>query len=281
MIKDFSDSFKAYLYDRTTSPLFGAFVVSWSVWNYEMILTIFSGWSVDKKIDFIQSVLYPNNPDLPWWGNYLSQSLDLFFYPFISAVVVLWLYPLPSKLVYTEWKKHQINMHNERLTLEKAQIVSTEVYEELRSEYFEMKAKLQSDLRERDEEIEYLQDLINKSKEDEIPSTKSAEPEESSILHNEHDSQKELTGPTADQNYKFKDDSMMLVFTVLANAEDTYLSSQELKNKMSIEKQMGSVATEYYLDKLEEDGLINDASSDYLRLTQKGRKVAVEQKFTR
>ena len=76
VFQDFSDSFKAYLYDRTTSPLFGAFAASWIAWNYEIILTIFSGWEVDKKIEFINTVLLPDNISEPPWYNFFIHSLD-------------------------------------------------------------------------------------------------------------------------------------------------------------------------------------------------------------
>lgn len=42
-MNDIFKSLKAYLYDRSVSPLTGAFIMSWSVWNYRVFLTIFAG----------------------------------------------------------------------------------------------------------------------------------------------------------------------------------------------------------------------------------------------
>lgn len=277
MIKDFSDSFKAYLYDRTTSPLFAAFAVSWCVWNYEMILTIFSDWSVDRKIYFIQSTLYPCDPWSPWWLNYLSHSLDLFFYPFVSAVAVLLLYPIPSKWVYIKWKSHQIQMHDKKLELEKTKLVSTEIHEKLRSEYFEMKAKFQSELRAKDEEIESLQESINKLKKDEVDTSSDDEADESRILQKDDQRAAEVND-NFNQNYEFKEEDLKLIFKTLAEEGD-YIEANRLKEMLRSRAGIGKTKTQYCLDQLERDGLIPSANNQYISLTPKGRKIAVEQEI--
>jgi len=39
---DIFKSIKAFLYDRVASPLFGAFVTAWSIWNYRVISILLS-----------------------------------------------------------------------------------------------------------------------------------------------------------------------------------------------------------------------------------------------
>lgn len=42
-------SMKAFLYGRSSSPLFGAFIVSWAVWNYRVIITLLSNEKLADK----------------------------------------------------------------------------------------------------------------------------------------------------------------------------------------------------------------------------------------
>lgn len=58
MIEDITNSVKAELYGRAVSPLFGAFFLSWAVWNWKFWLVVFSSMEVSEKIDFIDGVLY-------------------------------------------------------------------------------------------------------------------------------------------------------------------------------------------------------------------------------
>ena len=91
-------SIKAHLYDRTTSPLSGAFLISWGIWNYKFIVVLFSSLSVDEKFEYISSVLY-----VTW----LDYSLTGVVFPLITTVFLLFVYPYPSKLVYEFWRNRQ------------------------------------------------------------------------------------------------------------------------------------------------------------------------------
>lgn len=271
MLQDFSDSFKAYLYDRTTSPLFGAFAASWSVWNYELILTIFSDWSVDKKIDFIDTVLFPDNVAESTLYNFFMHSLDLFIYPFFWAVFILLIYPFPSKWVYVRWKNHQIKMHDKRLELEKSQLVSNDEYEKLREEFFSLKSKLQSEIRARDEEIEYLQKKNYSLSTFEI---KDAEPEEKVEKIRE---EQELTEEyEAQKTYVFPDKIAEEIFSMLT-LSNNFISLDQLLSKLGNSRGLTEVQLLYYLEKLAKDKLISLSNNNSAKLTEYGRRVAVEQ----
>lgn len=57
-LDDMFQSVKATLYDRVSSPLWGAFSLSWIAWNYRMLIVLFSSMSPDEKFEYIGNVLY-------------------------------------------------------------------------------------------------------------------------------------------------------------------------------------------------------------------------------
>ena len=61
MIEDISKSIKANMYERATSPLFGAFAISWAIWNYKTILAILSSMTVKEKVSYIENEIYAVN----------------------------------------------------------------------------------------------------------------------------------------------------------------------------------------------------------------------------
>lgn len=95
---DFIKSIKATLYDRTTSPLFGAFCISWIIWNYELILILFSSMEALEKINFIKLALYPT---------FVECILRGGVYPLITAGAFIYGYPYPAKFVYEFTYKKQ------------------------------------------------------------------------------------------------------------------------------------------------------------------------------
>lgn len=270
MFQDFSDSFKAYLYDRTTSPLFGAFAASWSVWNYEIILTILSDWSVDQKMYFMETTLFPSDPCENWLYNYFFHSLDLFFIPFFWAIFILLAYPWPSRKIYSIWKGHQIKLHDKKLQLEKTQLVSNEVHEKLREEYFNLKAKLQSELRVKNEEIEFLQDSLNNyQRQTQEVSEDLPFPE---VVSENHGFSEDGHG-----SYQFKDDDAVTIFKTIAKYDGKDIENLMYANH--IIKELGKTKLRYYLDQFEKDGIITVSMNNYVYLTKPGRIVAVEQGF--
>lgn len=267
MLQDFSDSFKAYLYDRTTSPLFGAFTFSWAVWNYEVILTILSGWSVDKKIYFMETTLFPYDPCESWLFNNFIHSLDLFFLPLISAVIILLVYPFPSQWIYVQWKSHQVKMHDAKLKLEKVQLVSNDVHEKLREEYFNLKTKLQNEIRTKDEEIEFLQKSLN----DKGISSDVVEKDNADIESQNDYEQENLIG-----KYEFKDEKAKYVLKAIANLDGEAINT--LISNNAFLKDLGKTKINYYIDQFKRDNLVKQTTK-YVYLTERGRIVAVEQKL--
>lgn len=63
MLTDVVNSVKAALYDRTSSPLFGAFAISWVGWNYRLLLVALSEGNYAEKLVYISGILYRSTQD--------------------------------------------------------------------------------------------------------------------------------------------------------------------------------------------------------------------------
>jgi len=124
MIDNIKKSLGAILYERTSSPLYGALIVSWFIWNWKIFyLTFFI--SEDKiKIDKI---------------SYISENLNdinnLIIYPLVSTLILLTVISFVSNgafwlnLKFENWKKDKKNIEEKKqlLTLEQ----SIEIREQL------------------------------------------------------------------------------------------------------------------------------------------------------
>ena len=68
MLDDFTKSIRSTLYDRVTSPLFGAFFISWCIWNYKLLFVLASSMPVKDKFGYIENVLFYNLKDVVLLG---------------------------------------------------------------------------------------------------------------------------------------------------------------------------------------------------------------------
>lgn len=61
MLEESNKSLIGYMRDRATSPLLGAFMISWMGWNYKFILVILAYIPLKDKFELIEEVLYPSS----------------------------------------------------------------------------------------------------------------------------------------------------------------------------------------------------------------------------
>ena len=117
MIDELKKSVNSTLYERVSSPFYGALIISWLVWNWKIVyLTFFiSEKKIEvNKIDFIAS-------------NFLDIHL-LLTYPLLSTAFVLTIAPFLTNgaywlhLKFNKWrtdKKHEVEK-SQLLSLEKS-----------------------------------------------------------------------------------------------------------------------------------------------------------------
>lgn len=155
MFDDIKKSISAILYERTTSPLFGTFIISWLVFNWKIVyLTLFI--SEDKievnKIDYITT-------------NY-NNEWNLIWYPLISTFLLITIIPIFSNgaywltIIYNKWKiekKKEIEL-SQQLTLEQSIA--------LRKQVSDQESQFERILSGKDLEIKQFREIIefNKSK---------------------------------------------------------------------------------------------------------------------
>lgn len=125
-------SIKAYLYDRSTSPLFGAFLLSWSAWNYKFIVVLLADEPLAAKFAFIGTLF--SHIDVDMWGHgfWLSGSfVNGFLVPALAAYVYMYGYPLLAKPVYEYSLKRQKELRELRQKAEDNRLLSIEESREL------------------------------------------------------------------------------------------------------------------------------------------------------
>lgn len=121
MLTELRKSIGYIIYERTTSPFWGAFVFSWLICNWKIWFVIFVV-NEDKlsvnKIDYV--------------SNNLVNWKPLILYPFISTLILVTIFPLLSNLAYwitIIYAKWRLDKKNE---VEKKQLLSIEQSIEIR-----------------------------------------------------------------------------------------------------------------------------------------------------
>jgi hypothetical protein len=144
MLSDFKKSIDNILYERLSSPLFGAFIFSWCIWNWKIIyLTIFvDSKLVGNKIDFITK-------------NYFSDW-QLLYYPILSTLFLILVYPLISTGAFWTTLKFEKIKNDLRNKEQNKQLLSLEQSIQLREEVRSQDEKFDKLLSKKNNEIELL-----------------------------------------------------------------------------------------------------------------------------
>lgn len=127
MINEIINSIRSQLYDRASNPLTGSFVISWSLWNYKIFLTIFSALSVQGKVEFIDQVLYPT----PY-----SFILQCVIYPLLTSLAYIYVYPIPSIKIFKYHKEKQKQLIELKNEIEGGTLITEKAARKLRSDHY-------------------------------------------------------------------------------------------------------------------------------------------------
>lgn len=146
MIHELANSFKAILYDRIVSPLSGAFICSWLMINWKLLMVIFDGnTSVVERIDYIE--------------NNLLNTNTILYYPIFSTLFIVIIYPWLSNIAYFLWQYANSFKLKTRLKFEDSSPLtlkqSIEIRKEMQRKDFEFNELLQG----KNEAISKLEDL--------------------------------------------------------------------------------------------------------------------------
>ncbi|MCJ8317927.1 hypothetical protein [Idiomarina sp.] len=151
MLEDLSKSIRADLYERSSSPLLGAFLTSWLLWNWKVVLVIFSSMGVVEKISHIDAVIY---------SDFWLSLIFLIFGPLSTALLFLYLYPIPAKHVYRHFREQQKSLKEIKVEIEEETPLSKDEHNKLRRRLSEMESAFYEELARKDAEIERLRSLL-------------------------------------------------------------------------------------------------------------------------
>ncbi|MCS0388308.1 hypothetical protein [Vibrio diabolicus] len=144
MVVDAFTSIKAYMYDRISSPLLGSLLISWMVWNYKLLILLFSSVGYSDKLRYI-NVLYSSSYEV------YVQGLLL---PIVTTLLYIFVFPFPAQWVYQFSLKKQKELADIKNEIEDSKLLTVEQSRAVRQKLLEVQ-------REHDLEIEQKDRLLS------------------------------------------------------------------------------------------------------------------------
>jgi len=157
MIDDLLKSAKETLAERLASPLLGSFAVAWCVWNYKFLVILFSAAGVSQTFKLIETVAFPDT-----WSVLTRGAL----YPLLSALLYVFAYPYPARLVYAFTLQRQRDVNEVKRKVENETLLTLEQSRSLRAEYFQLERKNQETVDRLDAEISRLSVALDQAQKD-------------------------------------------------------------------------------------------------------------------
>lgn len=149
MLNDLAKTVKAQLYERISSPLLGAFIISWFVWNYRFLLVLISSMSADEKFAYIDVKIFNSHQALFYQGA---------LYPLMTTLALIFIYPIPAKFVYEYWRKQQRKLKEIQQRVDDETPLTREEARELRRETLNVQFEFEQELERRSAEITRLKE---------------------------------------------------------------------------------------------------------------------------
>ena len=183
-MEDIVKSLKAYLYERTASPLIGAFTVSWLIINYRASIIILWGDNVDQIIENLDAFfgiktysLYYFQSDLYGWFTHG------FLGPLTAVAFYFYIYPLISYPVYEHLLATRRKIKSIRIRSENARLLTVEESREINVKL----AKIQSEFEQKEDDYrQQIKSLLESQ--DQKESTDNSDTKEdappSQVVHN-------------------------------------------------------------------------------------------------
>jgi hypothetical protein len=162
-MEEFVKSIKAFLYDRTTSPLFGAYATAWCCWNYRVIVAVLNGdTGLESKMKFIDDyfgvVTYQIGSNNYYvWGQVIHGILG----PILLTLLYLFIYPLLAKPVYEHSLGKQKELREIKQSIENQRLLTVEESRKIMTEIEQVRYKAEKDVQERDDRIRVLVETVN------------------------------------------------------------------------------------------------------------------------
>lgn len=157
-------SIKAFLYDRASSPLIGALIISWSFWNYKMFFILFSDEKIENKFLLISTLFDKNNP-IEIFGLTLPFSLSMLcngaIYPILLTIFYIYIYPFLAEPVYKLSLQTQLKLINLKKENEGKKLLTVEESNKMQLELLNLQDKYEEETEKLRTKISSLQALLN------------------------------------------------------------------------------------------------------------------------
>lgn len=151
MLDDLSKSIKAQLYERVSSPLLASFGLSWLAWNYRFVMVLTSSLPLNEKLSFVDTQIFPT---------YQQVLLPGFLYPLVTALLLIFAYPIPAKYVYEYWRRRQRELKEIQQRIDDETPLSREEAREIRREALKASLEYDKEIQSKSAEIARLKELI-------------------------------------------------------------------------------------------------------------------------
>lgn len=148
-MEDIWSSIKAYLYERASNPFGVAFVISWFIWNFRVVMIVLSDDQLHSKFHYLDSYFSSPHPILAEYalsgGGYILNSLIA---PLVITLIYVFFSPLLSYPVYKFSLWFQTQMLNLKKQSEDLVIITEPEARQLRVKLASLKRRYDEDIDE-------------------------------------------------------------------------------------------------------------------------------------
>ncbi len=153
-MQDIINSFKAHMYDRTSSPIIGSFIFYWLICNYKMVVVLFDKTlNSDEKFVAID-LLYKD--DIISIFSLLDVSITGVILPIVITLVYVLVFPFISNLIYQGWIYHQ----NKLKEISNGKVLTKKEFGDLQQKFVELELSFDDKFNKKDTEILQLKSSI-------------------------------------------------------------------------------------------------------------------------
>lgn len=152
MLEEFTQSIRHALRERVTSPLLGAFAVSWSLWNYRFLVVLFSDVPYEDRFFYLSNVIYGGD----YWGRIVCQFIG----PTITTLLYVYIYPIIAKYIYAYWRTKQNELRVIRQKADGEVLLSVAESHDILRRMTSLEEQYGEELARKDKQINELKALV-------------------------------------------------------------------------------------------------------------------------